>query len=203
MAAPEPWKKPSPLPDPVATTDRLVIGWYGASDAEALHRVVASNRAALLPWLPWAAKEHGDVRTSREQIADFEAQRASPNCTNFVMAIFDRAGELVGGTGFHLVDRDAHKADIGYWVRADRRRQGLCTEAVAALITAGFDAWHFRRIRIQCAAANASSVMVIEKLGLRREGREVQARYVEGHGWTDQLTFGVLRDEWDAGRGPA
>ena len=201
MPPPPAWIRPTPLPATVGTA-RLKLRWYVPEDARALHEAVAGNRAALLPWLPWARAGHASVEEARFTIERFTRTRQDGREDDFVMAIVERAtGTLLGGTGLHRIDHAAHEAEVGYWIRGDRQGEGLATEATAALITWAFGDWGFRRIRICCAASNTASLRVPEKLGLTLEARARRFRYVEGLGWDDHLTYGVLAEEWDAERG--
>lgn len=195
---PNRWRKPDPLPDPVAQTARLIVRAYRPGDARALHQAVEASREALLPWLPWARDGNRTVEICRDLIHEFSRRSSQVEADDFVLGIFDRAsGALLGGTGFHRIDPEAACAEIGYWIHADHRRLGLCREATAALVTAGFREWGFRRIKISCADRNTGSVRLIERLGLRLEARERAERFVEGHGYVDSLTYAVLREEWD------
>jgi [ribosomal protein S5]-alanine N-acetyltransferase len=46
-------------------------------------------------------------------------------------------------------------------------------------------------------ADNAASARVLEKVGLRREGRLREADWFKGR-WWDGLIYGMLEDEWRA-----
>lgn len=195
---PIPWRKPDPFPDPVAETSRLVIRAYGPADARALMEAVGASREALLPWLPWARDGNRTVEICRDLIHDFTRRMNQVEADDFVLGIFDReGGGLLGGTGYHRIDAAVACAEIGYWVHAEHRRRGICRESTAALITAGFRDWGFRRVKVCCASENRGSVAVIERLALRLEGREKRERFVEGYGYLDTLTYAVLSDEWD------
>ena len=113
--------------------------------------------------------------------------------------------EVLGGTGFHRIRAEERSAEIGYWIRPDRHREGLATEAVGALVTSGFRTRGFRRLSIGCDGANVASRRVAERLGFRREAHEVGSRWSDERGWTDHLSFAVLGEEWDGARrlGPA
>ncbi|MHC5011392.1 MAG: GNAT family N-acetyltransferase [Planctomycetota bacterium] len=200
MERPPSWRPPVPLPGDLHT-GRLRVGWHADHDAPSLHRAVAADRDALLPWLPWAASDHRSPEESLDRIRGFARARTFVEADDFVMGIFDaRTGDVVGGTGLHRIDRAEHSAEIGYWIRRDRQGGGLGTEAVAALITSAFRDWGLRRIRICCAGPNRASQRIPEKLGLRLERRAKRASWVDGLGWTDDLEYAVLADEWDAER---
>lgn len=199
-----PWTPPDPLPEAVET-ERLVLRWWTPDDAEALYEAVASDREALLPWLPWARDRHADAEASGRTIAWFDQMRAEGK--DFTLGAFDRGtGAAVGGTGFHRMAPEAHEAESGYWIRGSRQGEGLATEMTAALISAGFrpqaeGGWGFRRIHLRCMGSNRASQRVIEKLGIPHEGREREAKWVDGIGYEDFVVYGVLAREWDAAAG--
>jgi len=56
------------------------------------------------------------------------------------------------------------------------------------------------RITARCDAENYASYHVMEKTGMRREGRFVKARRgnaVLGREWRDEFAYGILREEWE------
>jgi RimJ/RimL family protein N-acetyltransferase len=61
----------------------------------------------------------------------------------------------------------------------------------------GFNELGVHRIWSWCIADNVRSVRVLERLGLRPEGRLREKEYFKGRGW-DHLVFGMLEDEWRA-----
>lgn len=212
---PNPWTAPQPLPAPIET-DRLVVRLYQRGDGPRLFRAIEADREALLPWMVWARTDHQEEADSIFYAERSRRKVAKLDCTDFPMVISERdSGEQLGGTGLHGVDSGLHTAEIGYWIRGDRHGQGLCTEAVGALISAALrpaseGGWGLRRIIIFNAVGNVASRCVCEKLGLRLEQRAKQDRYLgpEGvggaPGYCDTLGFAVLRDEWDfeRNRGP-
>jgi RimJ/RimL family protein N-acetyltransferase len=153
-------------------------------------QALSVDRPGFLPWLPWTAT---DNRTVEECGAAIERQRLKrerldPPADDFTIAISDaRSGDVLGGTGLHRIIHGAHEAEIGYWMRADRRRQGLCQEAVAALVTWAFRSpseggWGLRRIHIRCASLNAASRQVPQRLGFVHEATLRKERWVDGLG---------------------
>ena len=173
-----------------------------------MFEAVDRDRSALLPWLPWAAFAHRSEADTRTFLRDCRRGYASLDAPNFAMSVFRRSdGELVGGSGLHGPVPQARQAEIGYWIAAGVRDQGLCTEATAGLISAAVTpqadgGWGLRRIVIHCAALNIASVGVCEKLGLRREAVHIADRWFEGSqsipaGYIDSHAYAVLDDEWD------
>ena len=197
------WKEPDPL-DLCVETPRLLIRPYELDDAPGLFDAVNAGRDALLPWLPWARTEHREMASTLNFISGQVLRLRKPLPPEGVaLGVFDKAsGELLGGSGFHDLRRDTASVEIGYWVRADRHNQGVCTEATAHWISRllspqGSGGLGLKRIRVYCSAENKASARVPEKLGLRAEVMQRADYYVPHHGVTDRLGWGVLADEWD------
>jgi RimJ/RimL family protein N-acetyltransferase len=180
-----------------------VIRFFEASDAAGMLAALDADRSSLLPWLPWVATDNRNEAECVFHIERFRRSREAFPPTELAMGIFDaNTGEVVGGTGFHRLDTEIGQGEIGYWIRGDRAGRGLCTEAVAELITSGFTpqgrgGWGFRRITILCAEPNIASRRVPEKLGLRLELASQGDRWIDGLGFVGTLAWGALREDWD------
>lgn len=190
------------------TCDAITLRFWEDGDAPALFEAIDIDRGSFLPWLAWVRTDNGSVGDCLATIDRMRSRRTrmEPIADDFTLGIFDAAtGGVLGGTGLHRVVHAAHEGEIGYWVRPDRRGQGICTRAVAALLSWSFTpqgegGWGLRRVHIRCAARNAASQRVPRKLGLREEARLVEERWVDTVGWDDTLVWGVLDREWDRSR---
>jgi RimJ/RimL family protein N-acetyltransferase len=205
MKKPPPWIAPDPLPARLETA-RLVLRFWRHEDAPAMLEAIDVDRALLTRWMPWPGVDNRNLAECTYNIERFRrrSERQDGPPADYAIGIFDRTtGRVVGGTGFHRIDFENGQAEVGYWIRPDRHRQGLCTEAVAALLGWGFGpqpqgGWGFRRIVIECAEPNVASQGVPEKLGLRRELHARRHRWVDELGWVDTLGWGVDAEEWTA-----
>jgi ribosomal-protein-serine acetyltransferase len=176
----------------------MTIRWWVPDDAAAMLAAINADRNAMKPWLDWADTDNRTLAECHYNIERYRRAREKGDSLDFAFGIFDRTtGDPLGGTSFHRIDADTHQAEVGYWIRGDRQRTGLATEATAAMLTWGFQVWGFRRIEIRCAPENIASRRVPEKLGLRREMLLKQHRWTEGIGYTDTLGFAILANEWD------
>ncbi len=116
--------------------------------------------------MPWCHSEYslGDsiawVRTSSER---WESG------AEYAFAIFDQVGEYAGGCGLNGFNRLHNFANLGYWVRESRQRQGVAVDAVHALCKFGFTTLGLSRIEIVVASENMPSRRVAEKAGAMYE----------------------------------
>ncbi len=65
----------------------------------------------------------------------------------------------------------------------------------------GFDGLRLHRITGSCAAQNAPSARLMERLGMRREAHFVHNEIVKG-AWGDELVYAILEHEWRGRTGP-
>lgn len=201
---PTPWSRPEPLPDWIETP-RTVVRLHRPGDGKAMFEAIDASRESLLPWMAWARHSHGSVEESEAYVASTTRGYRERLCLDYPMGIFDRAtGMWLGGTGLHELDITLGQAEVGYWIRGDRQGEGLCTEAVRALLAVALagqerGGWGLRRLVVYHAIQNVASRKVCERLGLRQEALLRQARFIgppgEGPGWYDVVGYGILADE--------
>lgn len=156
------------------------------ADAEELHALVASNRAYLAEWMPWAAEQ--TLERTRGFIRAALARRAESN--GFEMAIV-AGGRIVGAVGLASVDWVAGSTSIGYWLDEGHRGRGLMTRAVQALTDHAFNEMGLHRVQIQVAEDNLRSRAIPERLGFEQEGLLREAERV-GDRYQDLVVYAKL-----------
>jgi RimJ/RimL family protein N-acetyltransferase len=104
-------------------------------------------------------------------------------------------GQLVGNCGIRRKDANDWEADIGYELAPAHWGRGYATEAARAMVRIGFDDLHLHRVSAWCIADNVASARVLEKAGLRLEGRLRQNEFFQDR-WWDTLLYAVLSDDW-------
>jgi ribosomal-protein-alanine N-acetyltransferase len=126
-----------------------------------------------------------------------EHQRQEPRI-KFQLAITLKSNDLlIGNCGIRRDTPDAIEADIGYELDPKYWDHGYATEAAHAMVDFGFSRFDLHRVWSWCVADNINSVNVLEKLGMRQEGRLREKEYYKGR-WWDTLMFAILADEWEA-----
>ena len=158
-----------PAPPYRIVTDRLVLRCWEPRDAPLLLEATVASVEHLRAWMPWAHDEPQPLPAQVEKLRGFRARFDAGE--DFIYAIFD-SGErqVLGGTGLHRrVGDDAF--EIGYWIRADRLREGLATEASAALTRVAFAVCGVDRVEIHVDVDNAPSAGVPARLGYAEEAR--------------------------------
>lgn len=123
--------------------------------------------------------------------------------------LVEREGRVVGDLLLALADPWAQaevreqaqgtQAEIGWCLAPEAQGHGYATEAVAALIAVAFGPLGLRRLVANAFAANAGSIAIMERLGMRRETYAVRDCLHRSGEWLDGVGYALLADEW-AGR---
>ncbi len=102
---------------------------------------------------------------------------------------------FIGSTGFASIDSESSTGLFGFGLRREYWGQGYATEAVRGLLDFAFATLNLHRMTAECFTENASSVRVLEKAGMRREGHFIQNQK-KADVWKDSFLYAVLADEW-------
>jgi RimJ/RimL family protein N-acetyltransferase len=106
-------------------------------------------------------------------------------------------GLLIGNCGFRMDKVNAFEGDIGYELDPKYWNHGYATEAAHAMVDFGFTTFGVHRVWSWCVADNLGSAHVLEKLGMKLEGRLCEKEFYKGK-WWDTLMYGILANEWEA-----
>lgn len=190
----------SPLPhaiaDPVPrTAGRVGIRALRLRDASALRELLTENRAWLEPWEATFPGGGGAVPGSvpmRPIVRAMKSQQRAGSAVCFVMT-YD--GEPVGQLSVSDISGGAlRSASIGYWVAQRVAGRNVTTTAVALAIDYLFSELRLHRAEICIRPENKASLRVVQKLGLRYEGRRERYIHIDGK-WCDHDCFAVTTEE--------
>ena len=175
----------------ILTTERLILRDFIKSDWEA---VLAYQQDPLyLRYNEWESRTADAVREFIQMFLDHQKQYPR---IKFQFAITLRSTcQLIGNCGVRKETVDAREGDIGYELDPGHWGNGYATEAARAVVQFGFSELKLHRISAWCIADNTASARVLEKLGMRQEGRLRDHQYFKGR-WWDTLLYGILYDEW-------
>jgi RimJ/RimL family protein N-acetyltransferase len=178
-------------------TPRLILREYEPEDWRAVLQYHADERYWRF-YEPRAA----DEAAAREFVARFvDWQREAPRRRFQLAVVLRETGRLIGSCGLRQRPQldfghaEPSEGDIGYEVDADLWGRGYASEAAEAMLRFGFDELGLHRVWSFCLAENQASARVLEKLGMRLEGRLVRQERMRG-AWWDALVYAILEEEW-------
>lgn len=159
--------------------------------AEPIYLIVEKQRAYLGNWLPWAnlTKSPDDIRKFLKESALYN--KGGQRFTTFIF----HKGKIAGSIGFVKIDKENHKAEIGYWLKHELQGSGIISRSCAALITFAFKNFGLHRIEIKVHSQNTKSIAVPQRLGFVHEVTLREDTWMHGQFHSTEL-FSILKREW-------
>ncbi len=143
----------------------------------------------------WVDRSDDEVRAFVQRLID--GQHEKPRRLFQLAITLPETGEVIGNCGVRRKPDTEWEADIGYELNPECWGRGYATEVARTLIAFGFRELGLHRISAQCNADNVASVNVLQKVGMRLEGRIREHEHFQGR-WWDSLDWGLLETEWAA-----
>jgi ribosomal-protein-alanine N-acetyltransferase len=172
-------------------TKRLLLREFREGDWKDIQRYAPDPK--VVEFLPWGPNT---LEQTREFVTKTVAeQRAVPRDTFNLAIVLRKSGRVIGGVRIGIRSVKHRRGDIGYVLARDCWGKGYATEAARAIVAFGFTDLNLHRIYATCDVRNKASARVLEKAGMRREGRMRESAFLRGR-WRDSLIYGVLEQEW-------
>jgi len=105
-------------------------------------------------------------------------------------------GEMIGDCVFQRLAEDPAQAEIGFTLSRSHQGRGYGAEAVARLIDFLFGDLGLHRVRANCDPENPASARLLQRVGMRHEGRFVESLWFKGS-YVGEDWYALLRREWE------
>jgi RimJ/RimL family protein N-acetyltransferase len=175
----------------VLWTPRLCLRSMQPEDAAVVVRYRSDPGVARFQ--TWAPRDAAEV------VAFVQAQLTLPPNTSgtWYQLTIERRLErtVIGDCGLHFPDHEADQAEIGITLDRAYQRQGYATEALTAALSYLFEDLGKHRIYARVDPRNQASIALLERLGMRYEGRLRETVWLRGE-WADDLIYAILAHEW-------
>lgn len=142
-------------------------------------------------WRPYQSREE-----AQEHLADL--LKGYGQGTVWWWALQNKAdNKMIGRCELVNVVRSVARAEIGYALNRQYWGKGYASEAVQRVLHYGFEDMGLNRIAAEVLTDNATSIHLLEKMSMKREGTLRQETKVRGF-LEDIHVYAILRAEWDA-----
>jgi RimJ/RimL family protein N-acetyltransferase len=179
---------------PLATDGRIAVRRFLPSDLATFYAAVDESRAELAVWMPWMHDGYTIADT-----ADWLAARDAEwdAAKDFSLLVADaRTGEALGASGLNQINHEQRIANLGYWVRTSRTREGVAPAAVRLVARWAFASLGFGRVEIVAMRGNRASCRVAEKAGARFECHARNRLLLRG-AWHEAAVYSLVPGDLD------
>ena len=173
-------------------TDRLVLREFTEEDIPA---VLAYQRTPEYQRL--RGRDRYTLAEARQFVATFIGWQFESPRLRYQLAISLKSHpRFIGTCGVRVQRPEVGEATIGYELDPAYWGQGYATESSERILSFAFGELGLRRVIAWCHVDNSGSIRVLEKLGMRREGRSENSAAVPKR-WRNHYCF-ALAAPWSA-----
>jgi [ribosomal protein S5]-alanine N-acetyltransferase len=166
------------------TTPRLRLRAFTPADFDWLHPI--SSDPTVTRYTDWGPNEPPDTRAFLDEAS---RSRHGPDAFSWAVTLADGTG--IGSAGVEVTSREHRRASFGYVLAPRHWGRGYATEVATALVAFARTSLEVHRVEATCDPDNEASGRVLEKAGLRLEGRLRGHLLVRGS-WRDSLLYAAL-----------
>lgn len=175
-------------------TKRLLIREFVPEDIGQVHEYASDPEVTR--HMIWGPNSLEDTRSYLSLTIDMQQQ--VPRQGYEFAVVLKQGNVLAGGCGIHI--SGPGQGEIGYCYNKSYWRQGIASEAAAALLEWGFHELDLHRIYATCRPENIGSARVMQTIGMVYEGHLREHMRHKGR-WMDSYQYSILQDEYLALRG--
>lgn len=175
-------------------TARLILREFTPSDFPMYYQLLSDDRVMRYAYLDPFQSEQAAQKEFAEILASNQSQINRPMYVYAVTA--QHTGAFVGMCDIDIGISNGHGgyAEIGYFLRPEHWGNGYATEIATKLIEICIEQLHLHKVIASCNANNTASEHVMQKLGMKLEGRMRQQRWKHEQ-WEDELVYGLLQED--------
>ena len=171
-------------------TNRLILRKFEISDAEAMFNNWASD-AEVAKYMRWNA--HKNINETKEVLLN-RIERYS-NLNTYHWAITLKSTDIpIGNIALMSSNEYDMCAEVAYCLGRQYWGQGIITEALIAVLKFGLIEVNFNRIEAYHAISNMTSGKVMQKAGMKFEGR-MRQKYRSHIGFEDSDMYAVVKED--------
>lgn len=174
-------------------TERLILRRFTLSDAEAIYKNWTSDDA-VTQYLTW--QTHQSIADSKAFIEAVSAGYDDKTSYNWAICLKSNPDAPIGSIGLGRFNEALHSVEVGYALGKAWWRQGIMSEAFAAVISFAFKELKINRLVATHHLGNPNSGKVMGKCGLQYEGVLRQAGLDNQKRFVDLKQYSILATDF-------
>ena len=166
-------------PFPVIETERLMLRKISWNDAENIFALRADREVMKYIGRPIP-------KTVRDIEPLINAMNENTVRIQWGITLKENDG-VIGTIGYHKIDTDNYRAEIGYLLGKDYWQTGLMSEAISSVIEYGFKQMQLHSIEAVITPGNEASRRLLKKFNFTKEGFFKENFFFEGKFWDSEV----------------
>ncbi|MEO7265230.1 MAG: GNAT family N-acetyltransferase [Ferruginibacter sp.] len=171
-------------PFPILETERMILRAVSLEDAEDMF-FLRTNEDAMKFINKALPKSIADILELVAKMNDNTMR------IQWAMAL-KTDNKLIGTIGYHIIDKDHHRAELGYMLHPMQWNKGLMSEAIQAVLDFGFNKLGLHSIEARINPANNASSKILLKHNFVKEGYFKESYLFEGT-YFDSEIYGLVK----------
>ncbi|WP_421380827.1 GNAT family N-acetyltransferase [Bacillus salacetis] len=175
---------------PVLQTERLMLREISPEDSQAIYENFSDDRVTEY----YDLETFTDISQADALILKLNSGFKSHNQIRWAITL-KPTDTLIGTCGFHAIEKEHFKIEVGYELNPAYWGKGIMNEALNAIFTFAFDEMGVNRIEAFYDPGNDRSRNALEKCGFVYEGTQ-RKRFFEKGKFVDASLSSLLKDEY-------
>ena len=173
-------------PFPIITTERLILRRIEIDDKAEIYKIRSNKKLMQYIDRPLAVSMEDAVALIDKINRSLEKNEG----ITWAVSLKDDP-KLIGTIGFWRIDKEHHRAEIGYLLQEAFHGKGIMKEAIEAVLHYGFTTLHFHSVEANVNPANTASIKLLEQLQFIKEAHFKENYFYNGRFW-DTVVYSVL-----------
>jgi len=174
-------------------TERLLLRDFEIDDWQSVYDYMSNPAHKQYYHVP-VGSEDNVKRLINEFI---EWSQESPRKSYQLAIVLPDEGRVIGSVALRVQDAELGEADLGVGLDPSEWNRGYAVEAATRMLDFAFEELKLHRVSAECIAENESARRLVDRIGMREEGRFKNRRWMHDK-WWDSLVFAILDSEWRA-----
>ncbi|AIK39061.1 acetyltransferase family protein [Bacillus pseudomycoides] len=175
---------------PILETERLKLRELTLLDAETMFYYF--EKASVIRY--FGMDSFQNMEQVKNTIQTFRKRYEEGNVLRWGIEL-KGTNQLIGTFGFHLINQNHKRAEIGYELDDTYWGKGYASEALQAILTYGFETLQLIRIAAVVYTENEASHRLLKRAGFQEEG--LLRKYMIQNGVAhDTVIYSLLEEEW-------
>ena len=174
-------------PFPVIETERLVL--REITDGDLAEIFYQRSDPQMMKYVD--RKPASSMQDASDFLGRVQAALVSNDGITWGIALKNEP-KLIGNMGLWRVDKEHHRAELGYVLHPEHQSKGYASEAMKAVLHYGFHTMKLHSVEANVNPNNAASIKLLERNGFIREAYFKENYFFDGR-YLDSAIYSLIR----------